>query len=97
MKKKGSSEIDSKLLNEQFIQNVEIKECCAHKSWITRVLIIEDLDSIVTSSLDSSIHFHGIEDYKYKRTCKLHQKGINDMIWSKSNRFFASCGEERQV
>jgi len=93
----SSKKSDKKALAIQNIENVTIKEFKAHEGWITRILIIEDLDAIVTSSLDGLIHFHGLESLKYQRTCKLHQKGINAMVWSRSNRFLASCGEEREI
>ena len=92
-----SSKKNPKVLIIQYLDRVEVKGLRLHQGWITRVIIIEDLDSIVTSSLDGFVHFHGIEDHKYKRTFKLHQKGINALVWSKSNRFFASCGEERNM
>jgi WD40 repeat protein len=92
-----SAKKSAKVLVIQHLDRVEIKGLRLHQGWITRVLIIEDLDSIVTSSLDGFVHFHGIEDHKYRRTFKLHQKGINALVWSKSNRFFASCGEERNM
>ena len=96
-KKSSASTTTNATLTVQHIENVTIKEFRVHEGWITRVLLVEDLDAIITSSLDGFIHFHGVEDYKYKRTCKLHQKGINAMVWSRTSRFLASCGEERQI
>lgn len=98
-KSKSSASVPSKknVLVIQHLERVEVFVIPIHRGWITRILIVEDLDSIVTSSLDGLIHLHGIEDLKHKRSFRQHQKGINAMVWSKSNRFFASCGEERNM
>ncbi len=53
---------------------------------------------MLSSSLDGFIHFHDIEDLKYKdKTFSLHAKGINSFVYSVKHRFVASCGEERHI
>ncbi len=48
--------LDKRQFQLQHIENVAIKEFRVHEGWITRVLIVEDLDCIITSSLDGFVH-----------------------------------------
>ena len=81
---------------EEGVKHIE-KLC--HKGWITKIKYYNDLQYIVSSSLDGMIHIHDIENLVYKegRTFNIHQKGVNSFIYSPMHRFIASCGEERHI
>lgn len=70
-----------------------------HKGWITKIKFYQDLNYIISSSLDGFIHIHDIENLSYKenKTFNLHQKGVNSFVYSSKHRFVASCGEERHI
>lgn len=70
-----------------------------HKGWITKIKYYQELNYIISSSLDGFIHIHDIEKLEYKegKTFNLHQKGVNAFVYSKRNRIVASCGEERHI
>lgn len=71
----------------------------AHWGWVTKIKHYEDLNLILSSSLDGFIHMHDLKDLKYrpKRTFNLHQKGINSFVYSVKHKQVASCGEERHI
>jgi hypothetical protein len=50
------TKLDKKSGQLQHIENVTVTELRVHESWITRILIIDDLDAIVTCSLDGLVH-----------------------------------------
>ena len=70
-----------------------------HWGWITKIKYYEDLNMLLSSSLDGFIHMHNLDDlaYKAKRTFNLHQKGINSFVYSVKHKQVASCGEERHI
>ena len=52
---------------------IDIIRYHAHWGWITKLKYIEDLQSILSSSLDGFIHMHDLENFDYKRkTFNLH-------------------------
>jgi hypothetical protein len=55
-------------------QGFELIQSQCHKGWITRIKYFEDLNYVVSSSLDGFIHIHTIEDLQYKehKTFNLH-------------------------
>ena len=71
----------------------------SHWGWVTKIKYYEDLNTLLTSSLDGFIHMHDIETLNYKpnRTFNLHQKGINSFVYSIKHKQVASCGEERHI
>lgn len=84
-------------IDRHYKKNVKVMKCVIHRSWITKVQYIDDVSSIVSCGLDGFVHFHELEKLKYRRSFKLHQKGVNSFVWCASNRFMASCGEERHM
>ena len=60
-----------------------IKVHC-HWGWVTQIKYYEDLNYLITSSLDSFIHMHELEtlNYRTKKTFNLHLKGINSFVYS---------------
>ena len=71
-----------------------------HRGWITKIKFYQDLNYVISSSLDSLIHIHDINGLTYKsgsKTFNLHSKGVNSFVYSNRHRFIASCGEERQI
>ena len=56
---------------EEGVKHIE-KLC--HKGWITKIKYYNDLQYIVSSSLDGMIHIHDIENLVYKegRTFNIH-------------------------
>jgi len=55
-----------------------------HWGWVTKIKYYEDLNMILSSSLDGFIHMHDLNDLSYRpnRTFNLHQKGINSFVYS---------------
>ena len=79
-------------------EGVKVIKYHAHWGWITKLKYIEDLQSVLSSSLDGFIHMHDLDSFNYRRkTFNLHQKGINSFVYSTKHRFVASCGEERHI
>jgi WD40 repeat protein len=78
---------------------VKVVEKLIHRGWITKIKYYEDLNYVVSSSLDGFIHIHDIDSLAFKenKTFALHQKGVNSFIYSKEWKFIASCGEERHI
>ena len=70
-----------------------------HWGWVTKIKYYEDLNMLLSSSLDGFIHMHELEtlNYRQKRTFNLHQKGINSFVYSVKHKQVASCGEERHI
>ena len=70
-----------------------------HWGWVTKIKFYDDLNMLLSSSLDGFIHMHNLDDlaYKAKRTFNLHQKGINSFVYSVKHKQVASCGEERHI
>ena len=70
-----------------------------HRSWVTKIKYYDDLKYVISSSVDSLIHIHEIDDLSYKdeKTFNIHQKPVNSFIYSQKSRFIASCGEERHI
>lgn len=70
-----------------------------HWGWVTKIKYYEDLNMLLSSSLDGFIHMHELEtlNYRAKRTFNLHQKGINSFVYSVKHKQVASCGEERHI
>ena len=56
----------------------------SHWGWVTKIKYYEDLNMLLTSSLDGFIHMHELEtlNYRQKRTFNLHLKGINSFVYS---------------
>ena len=56
----------------------------AHWGWVTKIKYYEDLNMLLTSSLDGFIHMHDLETLQYrpKKTFNLHLKGINSFVYS---------------
>ena len=82
----------------KYRENFKLTHSQVHKGWITKIKYIEDLNYILTSSFDGSLHFHEIDNLIYKkRSFSLHQKGVNSFVYSERHRFVASCGEERHI
>ena len=75
-----------------------IKVHC-HWGWITQIKFYEDLNYLITSSLDSFIHMHELDtlNYRTKKTFNLHLKGINSFVYSPKHKQVASCGMERHI
>jgi len=71
----------------------------AHWGWVTKIKYYEDMILLLSSSLDGFIHMHELEtlNYRQKKTFNLHQKGINDFVYSVKHKLIASCGEERHI
>ena len=71
----------------------------SHWGWVTKIKYYEDLNMLLTSSLDGFIHMHDLEtlNYRQKRTFNLHLKGINSFVYSVKHKQVASCGEERHI
>ena len=55
-------------------EGVTIIEKLIHKGWITKIKFYNDLNYIISSSLDGFIHIHDIENLGYKdgKTFNLH-------------------------
>lgn len=68
-----------------------------HSDWITRVKFIPDLQSIVTTSLDTTISILDMERLSLKFEYSRHRKGVYDVCWSGPHRLLVSCGMERDV
>ena len=45
---------------------IETIEMLFHKGWITKIKFYDDLNYIVSSSLDGMIHIHKIDNLDYK-------------------------------
>ena len=59
--------IKTKLIKyKKFEEGYETREMLFHKGWITKIKFYEDLNYIVSSSLDGMIHIHKIDDLSYK-------------------------------
>ena len=64
---------------------IETIEMLFHKGWITKIKFYDDLNYIVSSSLDGMIHIHKIDNLDYKGlTFNLHQKGVNSFVYYKT-------------
>ena len=53
---------------------VEFIEKVIHNSWVTKIKYYDDLKYVISSSVDSFIHIHDIEELKYKdeKTFNIH-------------------------
>jgi WD40 repeat protein len=75
----------------QYRERFTVKSLQLHKGWVTKIKYIEDLNYILSSSFDGMLHFHEIDNLKYKdRSFSLHQKGVNSFVYSERHRFVAS-------
>lgn len=90
-----------KYVSTQYFHNIKCIWKQIHNGWITKIKFIEDVQSIVSSSLDGMIHYHTLSNLEYKekekKTFSLHAKGVNSFVYSAKNWFIASCGEERHI
>jgi len=90
-----------KYVSTQYHHNIKVIEKQIHNGWITKIKFIEDVQSVVSCSLDGMIHYHVLSNLEYKerekKTFSLHSKGVNSFVYSAKNRFVASCGEERHI
>ena len=68
-----------------------------HNDWITNIKYIEDLQSLVTCSLDSQMRFSDIERRKKTRIYMGHSRGIHHFAYNPEFKFMASCGVERKI
>jgi WD40 repeat protein len=77
-----------------------------HDDWVTRARYDHDLGSLVTCSLDGTIHICDMEKVQHarddaaacvRRTFRGHTRGVNAFAYSPQFKFMASCGLERKV
>lgn len=58
---------------ERHEHGIKIVEKQIHKGWITKIKYYQDLNYVVSSSLDGFIHFHRIDlSYEENKTFNLH-------------------------
>jgi len=68
-----------------------------HNDWITNISYNEDLQSLVTCSLDSQLRFSDIERRKKTRIYMGHSRGVHHFAYNPEFKFMASCGVERKI
>eukprot|EP00698_Gefionella_okellyi_P017804 TRINITY_DN5262_c0_g1_i3.p1 TRINITY_DN5262_c0_g1~~TRINITY_DN5262_c0_g1_i3.p1 ORF type:complete len:1015 (-),score=201.91 TRINITY_DN5262_c0_g1_i3:408-3230(-) len=83
----GSEWNDSRLLQQ-------LKE---HTDWVTNVIWLQNLESVISASLDQSLLSWDLDYGKSKKRWTGHTKGVSKMIWSPSLKVFITCGNERNV
>jgi len=98
---KNEDTIVSPLLNcshiQPFREGVEPLEMEVHNDWITHIEYLEDLQSLVTCSLDSQLRFSDIERRKKTRIYMGHSRGVHSFAYNAEYKFMASCGVERKI
>lgn len=55
---------------QTFKEHVEELKRQLHKGWITKIKFYQDLNYVISSSLDSFIHIHDINGLQYKNGSK---------------------------
>mmetsp|Transcript_23156 Transcript_23156/g.51119 ORF Transcript_23156/g.51119 Transcript_23156/m.51119 type:complete len:1075 (+) Transcript_23156:90-3314(+) len=71
-----------------------------HTDWVTKVGFVQELQAMVTSSLDGDINLCDVHINKRKEdrdAIRLHKKGVHSWCWCRSFKFFASGGLDRQI
>ena len=68
-----------------------------HDGWITKIINVPIIDSIITSSLDKTISVVNMEDTKKTRSLLGHSKGVYSIDYNERYRLVASCGHDKQV
>eukprot|EP00484_Ammonia_sp_Unknown_P029258 CAMPEP_0197028102 /NCGR_PEP_ID=MMETSP1384-20130603/7880_1 /TAXON_ID=29189 /ORGANISM="Ammonia sp." /LENGTH=1184 /DNA_ID=CAMNT_0042457053 /DNA_START=22 /DNA_END=3576 /DNA_ORIENTATION=- len=68
-----------------------------HNDWITHIEYDNDLQSLVSASLDSQIRFSDIERRKKTRIYMGHSKAVQHFAYNSEYKFMASCGVERKI
>mmetsp|Transcript_26337 Transcript_26337/g.67097 ORF Transcript_26337/g.67097 Transcript_26337/m.67097 type:complete len:1002 (-) Transcript_26337:5721-8726(-) len=67
-----------------------------HSDWVTKVRFVNDLNSIISCSMDSTINIYDLaEEGRLIGTMSDHQKSVHDFDWSHKFNIIASCGLER--
>lgn len=60
-------------------------------------MVSADLDSIITSSLDTTLQIMNLEKGKGFRQLQGHEKAVFSFDWSQRLKLIASCGLEREM
>mmetsp|Transcript_13521 Transcript_13521/g.31113 ORF Transcript_13521/g.31113 Transcript_13521/m.31113 type:complete len:970 (+) Transcript_13521:62-2971(+) len=71
-----------------------------HSDWVTKAEYVDDLLSLVSSSLDGTIKIFDVDKKVQKRCLKCpgyHPKGVNSFAYVLSQRLIASCGGDRHI
>eukprot|EP00163_Fabomonas_tropica_P012293 TRINITY_DN23550_c0_g1_i1.p1 TRINITY_DN23550_c0_g1~~TRINITY_DN23550_c0_g1_i1.p1 ORF type:complete len:1206 (+),score=227.35 TRINITY_DN23550_c0_g1_i1:301-3918(+) len=68
-----------------------------HDDWITKVMFIPDMNSILTSSLDSVITVFDLGKKDIERTLEGHSKGVYSFAYCVECKVLATCGLERAI
>eukprot|EP00899_Mesostigma_viride_P003218 jgi/Mesvir1/12898/Mv05924-RA.1 len=68
-----------------------------HTDWVTKIVHLSHLNSLITSSLDSTLKMIDFEKQEVKWTATGHARGVHNFHMSRSYNVVASCGVERNV
>ena len=69
-----------------------------HNDWITKLEYYDDnLQCLVTCSLDTQVRFTDIEKRKKSRVYMGHTRGVHSFAYCPEYKFMASCGVERKI
>ena len=72
-----------------------------HNEWISKIQFVEDLNSVVSSSMDGTVKVSDLygmlrgEASCIKHVFDSHKCGVTDFAWSDISRMMISCGVER--
>eukprot|EP00906_Rhabdomonas_costata_P014594 RCo020978 len=69
----------------------------AHHDWVTDLLAVQDLNLLVSCSLDSRLKIWDLKSGAFKSVKEGHDKGILRVAYSNFSRLLLSCGYSRDV
>ena len=67
----------------------------AHTNWVTRLLYIEELDIVVSTSLDTTIQMYNAKQQQQQRPFTGHSKAVHSLCWCRNTKYIVSCGMAR--
>ena len=68
-----------------------------HSDWVSHVLFVRELDSVITCSLDKTIKVIAADSGTYRRTLEGHSQSVYAMAFCSQTRALVSVGAERDA
>jgi WD40 repeat protein len=90
---------DTRIQKFEHVERGHLKNL--HGEWISKIKFVEDLNSVVTCSMDGTVKLSDLHEImRGELTCvryvfDQHLCGVTDFAWSESNRMMVSAGVER--
>mmetsp|Transcript_1517 Transcript_1517/g.3677 ORF Transcript_1517/g.3677 Transcript_1517/m.3677 type:complete len:1120 (-) Transcript_1517:241-3600(-) len=68
-----------------------------HTDWVTTVKYVEEMNAVISGSLDRNICVTDAEERVPLKVLEGHIKGVNTVDWSSSYKYIASGGQDRRI